>query len=159
MRGSFPYATSWIECAIICKWLCRSLVLRPEASGPNGLGGRNNWPGYGLPRYAEEQILKCALSRWIVPVCYWNCPEMEREMFSLISAGLTFCQLRGMRKEKRDCTCLVLPFMVPGEVCPDRMAWVILIGWNVSFQNSNGKTIPALNNGLQSFLLHFHQSV
>ena len=37
--------------------------------------------------------------------------------------------------------------MVPGEVCPGRMAWVVLIGWNVSFQNSNGKTNPALNNG------------
>ena len=46
--------------------------------------------------------------------------------------------------------------MVPGEVCPGRMAWVILIGWNVSFQNSNGKTIPALNNGLQFFLLQIY---
>ena len=73
-------------------------------------------------------MLKYALSRWIVPVCCWNCPELEREMFSLVSAGFTFCQLRGIRKEKRGRTCLALPFMVPGEVCAGRMAWVVLIG-------------------------------
>ena len=125
----------------------------PEASGPIGSGGRNNWPGNGLLGYAEEQMLKCALSRWIVPVCYWNCPELEREMVSLVSAGLTFCQPRGMRKEKTDHTCLALPFMVPSEVCPGRMPGVVLNGWNVWFENSNGKKIPALNNGLQFFLL------
>ena len=73
-------------------------------------------------------MLKCALSRWIVSVCCWNCSELEREMLSLVSAGLIFCQLRGIRKEKRGHTCLTLPFMVPGEVCPGRMAWVVLIG-------------------------------
>ena len=88
------------------------------------------------------------------PCLLWNRSELEREMFSLISAGLTFCQLRGIRKEKRGRTCFALPFMVPGEVCPGRMAWLVLIGWDLSFQNSNGKTIPALNNGLQFFLLH-----
>ena len=40
--------------------------------------------------------------------------------------------------------CLALPFMVPSEGCPGRMAWVVLIGWNVLFQNSNGKTILAM---------------
>ena len=73
-------------------------------------------------------MLKCALSRWIVPVFCWNRPELEREMLSLVSAGLTICQPRGMRKEMRDRTCLVLPFKVPGEACPGRMAWVVLIG-------------------------------
>ena len=43
--------------------------------------------------------------------------------------------------------------MVPAEVYPGRIAWVILIGWNLSFQNSNGKTISALNNGWQFFQL------
>ena len=43
-------------------------------------------------------MLKCALSRWIVAVCGWNCPELEREMFSLISAGLTY--LPAKRNEK-----------------------------------------------------------
>ena len=46
-------------------------------------------------------MLKCALSRWIVHVCCWNSPELEREMFSLVSAGLTFCQLRGMKGKER----------------------------------------------------------
>ena len=73
-------------------------------------------------------MLKCALSRWIVLVCCWNCPELEREMLSLVSAGLTFCQPRGMKKEKRGRAWLALPFMVPGEVCPGRMACVVLIG-------------------------------
>ena len=61
-----------------------------------------------------------------------------------------------MRKEKRGRTLLALPFMVPREVCPGRMARVVLIGWFIWFQNSNGKTIPALNNGLKFFLLHFY---
>ena len=65
-------------------------------------------------------MLKCAPSRWIVPVCCWNCPELEREMLSLVSASLAFCQPRGMRKEKRRRTCLALPFMVP--MCP-RAEW------------------------------------
>ena len=44
-------------------------------------------------------MLKCTLSRWIVPVCCWNRPELEIEMLSLVSAGLT-C-LSAKRNEKR----------------------------------------------------------
>ena len=52
-------------------------------------------------------MLKCALSRWIVPVCCWIRPELEREMYRLV---LPSCQPRGMRKEKREGAWLALPF-------------------------------------------------
>ena len=47
----------------------------------------------------QRNMLKCALSRWIVPVCCWDRPELERGMLSLVSAGLT--KLRAQRNEKR----------------------------------------------------------
>ena len=45
-----------------------------------------------------------------------------------IARVIIFIIFGGIRKEKRDRTCLALPFMVPGEVCPGRIAWVVLIG-------------------------------
>ena len=45
-------------------------------------------------------MLKCALSRWIVPVCCWNCPELGREMFSRVSAGLNLLPAKRYEKEK-----------------------------------------------------------
>ena len=44
-------------------------------------------------------MLKCALSKWIVPIYCWNRPELEREMLFLESAGLTY--LPAKRNEKR----------------------------------------------------------
>ena len=45
-------------------------------------------------------MLKSALSRWIVPVCYWNRPELEREMLSLVSTGLTYLPAKRNEKTK-----------------------------------------------------------
>ena len=45
-----------------------NLVLSQMLQGSLGLGGRNNWPGNGTLKEAEEQMLKCALLQWKVPL-------------------------------------------------------------------------------------------
>ena len=110
--------------------------------GPFGLGGRNNWPGNGLLKEAEEQMLKWALSRWKGPsVCCLESPRgREEKCYLLVSAGpsllaairrdkkrgLTLLPARRRGKE-RGRVWLALPFMVPGEVCSGRIASVILV--------------------------------
>ena len=59
----FPCAVSWRRWRVSCKWLCGNIVLSQILRGPFGLGGRNHWPENGLLKAAEEQVLKCALSR------------------------------------------------------------------------------------------------
>ena len=59
-------------------------------------------------------------------VCCWNHPRIEKEMFSLVSTGLTLLPAR--RKGKERASLVNAAFMVPCEVCPGRIVSVILIG-------------------------------
>ena len=51
-----------------------------------------------------------------------------RERNVMYRVGLSYPAANQEEKEKRDRTWLALPFMVPGEVCPGRIASVIFIG-------------------------------
>ena len=140
----FPCAVSWRRLDS-CKWLYEDLVLSQMLRDPFVLGGRNDLPWNGLLKGAEEHKCWSVLSRdEKVPLSAVGIVPGERERCYLSCRLVLPCCQQG-RKEKRAPTSLparrggkkrtrawsALPFMVPGDVCPGRIASVILIGWNI----------------------------
>ena len=114
-----------------------------------------NWPGNGLLKEKQrKEMLKCALSRWKVSLsAVWNRPGGEREMFSLVSAGLNLLPAR--RKGKERSSIVSAAFYgarggVPGQNSIGHSHWMKCL-------ISNFKAIPTLNNNVLFFLLQMEK--